>query len=55
MTDEDFIQLLKDALIPRGSRRELDYLEARKWAGTVSEDRMDYERLLQVAARYVGV
>ena len=55
MSDHDFIALLQSAHIPRGSGRERDYLEARKWAGTVSADRGDYERLVTLAAKYVGV
>ncbi len=55
MTDLDFIRLLQSAHIPRGSGRERDYLEARKWAGTVAADRGDYERLVTLAAKYVGV
>ncbi|MFA6063997.1 MAG: hypothetical protein WC736_15520 [Gallionella sp.] len=55
MTDEEFQLLLASARIPRGSKREHDYLEARKWAGTVAADRGDYERLVQLAANYVGV
>lgn len=55
MSDENFIQLLRAARVPKGTGNERHYLEARRWAGTVAGDQGDYERLVQAAAKYVGV
>lgn len=55
MIDSDFICLLERSRIPKGTRIERHYLEARKWAGTVARDSSEYERLVKIAAKYVEV
>jgi hypothetical protein len=55
MTVDEFIKLLGDSGIPINTKDWRDYEEAKRWAGTVCEEEKNYERLVQVAAEYVGV
>jgi len=55
LTEEGFILILEESLIPRGSKSLKDYAEAKRWAGTLADGPQDYERLVQIAAEYVGV
>ena len=55
MSEEGFILILEESLIPRGSKSLKDYAEAKRWAGTLADGPQDYERLVQIAAEYVGV
>jgi len=55
LSEEGFILILEESLIPRGSKSLKDYAEAKRWAGTLADGPQDYERLVQIAAEYVGV
>ena len=55
MDDSEFLKVLAASGIPTGSKDWKDYEEAKKWATTVARDGTDYERLIRVAAEYVGV
>ena len=56
LSSKDFRLFLEhNVKIKKGSRLERDYLRARDYAVMYSDNFREYEKYVQVAAKYVGV
>ena len=55
MTSDEFLAALKKTGIPEGSKDLQDYEEAKSLAVFITQTDGDYDELIQVCAKYVGV